>query len=138
MRTTATSTRPVVALAVDAVLVLGFCVAGRISHASGILGDIPGLLHTVWPFVTALLLAHLVVALAHASSVRLPAGVAIWLVTVIGGLLLRVVSGQGTAVPFVLVTAATLALLLLGWRAVVLLVTRAATGASGSGAARIR
>jgi hypothetical protein len=41
------------------------------------------------------------------------------------GLLLRAVSGQGTALPFIIVATLTLALFLLGWRSVLALVRRA-------------
>jgi hypothetical protein len=42
----------------------------------------------------------------------------VWISTLAGGMLLRVVSGQGTAVSFVLVAGVVLAVFLLGWRAV--------------------
>ncbi|WP_369688382.1 DUF3054 family protein [Actinomadura macra] len=45
-------------------------------------------------------------------------GVGVWLVTVAVGMVLRVVSGQGTAFAFVVVALAFLALVLLGWRLV--------------------
>jgi hypothetical protein len=48
-----------------------------------------------------------------------PTGVLVWLGTLCGGMLLRVVSGQGTAFSFILVAATVLALFLLGWRAAV-------------------
>jgi hypothetical protein len=51
--------------------------------------------------------------------------VLIWAVTVVLGLLLRAVSGQGTALPFIIVATLTLALFLLGWRSVLALVRRA-------------
>ena len=40
----------------------------------------------------------------------------IWLSTVVVGMVLRVVSGQGTAVAFVVVALAFLGMELLGWR----------------------
>ncbi len=46
-----------------------------------------------------------------------PTGVIVWLSTLIGGMLLRAVSGQGTAFSFILVATTALALFLLGWRA---------------------
>ena len=45
-----------------------------------------------------------------------PAGVGAWLGAVTIGMLLRVVSGQGTAPAFVAVALAVLGLFLLGWR----------------------
>ncbi|MGQ4598037.1 DUF3054 family protein [Nocardia sp. R6R-6] len=53
-----------------------------------------------------------------------PSGVVVWVSTLVGGMLLRVVSGQGTAVSFVLVAGVVLALFLLGWRAALPAVSR--------------
>lgn len=111
-------------LLIDLVLVIVFCVIGRLSHAEGIFGDLPGLLGTIWPFVAALLIAHVVLMLSRVRRERMLPGLAIWAVTVVLGLLLRAVSGQGTALPFIIVATLTLALFLLGWRAVLALVRR--------------
>ncbi len=112
-------------LLLDALLVVVFCAIGRRSHDEAVLA---GLLRTVWPFATGLALGWLVVVAlrrrAAAGDARFdstalwPAGVVIWACTLVGGMLLRVVGGQGTAVSFVLVAGVVLALFLLGWRAV--------------------
>lgn len=52
-----------------------------------------------------------------------PTGVVVWVSTLVIGMILRVVSGQGIAVSFVIVAAIVLAVFLVGWRAVALLVT---------------
>lgn len=109
---------------VDLVLVVVFCVIGRLSHAEGVFGDMPGTLNTIWPFVVAALVAHAVLLARRARSERLLPGLLVWMVAVVVGLLLRAVSGQGTALPFIIVAALTLALFLLGWRAVLVLVRR--------------
>ncbi len=111
-------------LLLDAIAVVVFCVIGRLSHAEGIFGDLPGLLGTIWPFLAAALLAHLAVMLWRARADGMLAGTLIWAVTVVIGLVLRALSGQGTAVPFMVVAALTLALFLLGWRGIRLLVRR--------------
>lgn len=103
---------------IDLVLVVVFCVIGRLSHAEGIFSDLPGFLNTTWPFVVALLLAHGVLLLRKAQPERMLPGVMVWFLTVVIGLLLRSFSGQGTAVPFIIVATLTLALFLLGWRAI--------------------
>ncbi|MGL3149781.1 DUF3054 domain-containing protein [Microbacterium sp. A82] len=116
---------PPIVILIDVVLVAVFCVIGRLSHDSGIVGDIPGTLNTMWPFLAAVLIAHAVVLLLRWHPERLMVGLLVWAVTVVGGLLLRVASGQGTALPFTIVATLTLALFLLGWRAIYALVRRA-------------
>ncbi|GGK53067.1 hypothetical protein GCM10011591_26040 [Nocardia camponoti] len=87
-----------------------------------------GLLKTVWPFAIGLIVGWvLVVAVAKVVPTALvPGGVIIWASTLVGGMLLRVVSGQGTAVSFIIVAATVLAVFLLGWRALLLLKSSAA------------
>ncbi|MFE7742992.1 DUF3054 domain-containing protein [Nocardia sp. NPDC057455] len=116
--------RKLLPFVVDALLVVVFCAIGRRSHDEAVL---TGLLRTVWPFATGLVVGWLVVVSlrwrAAAADARFdiaalwPAGVVIWACTLIGGMLLRVVGGQGTAVSFVLVAGVVLAVFLLGWRA---------------------
>ncbi|MGW5385502.1 DUF3054 domain-containing protein [Nocardia sp. NPDC003963] len=114
-----------VAIVVDIVLVVVFCAIGRRSHDESVL---TGLLHTAWPFVTglavgwiaALLIARKPAGAAPFDGSRLwPSGVVIWLCTLVFGMLLRVVAGQGTAFSFIVVAAVVLAVFLLGWRGVV-------------------
>lgn len=113
---------------VDALLVILFCAIGRRSHDEAVL---TGLLKTVWPFAIGLAIGW-VVAAAVASRVSgekgaarfdgaapWPVGVLVWLGTLCGGMLLRVISGQGTAFSFIIVAACVLALFLLGWRAAI-------------------
>ena len=94
---------------------LVFVAIGRHTHHDG--ASLAGIWHTAWPF-----LAGLVVGLAAARSWRqpqriTPAGVGAWLGAAGLGMAIRVLSGQGTAVAFIAVAAAFLALFLLGWRA---------------------
>ncbi|OUE09969.1 hypothetical protein CMsap09_13555 [Clavibacter michiganensis] len=53
-----------------------------------------------------------------------PTGLLVWGVTLVVGVVLRALSGEGVVVPFVITTAIILAVLLLGWRAVSALVVR--------------
>lgn len=111
------------ALILDAVLVLVFAVIGRASHDE----DPLGFLLTAWPFLVALLVGHLVAALLPARPRRpwSPAwGAVVWLVTVAGGLLLRVAAGDTAQVPFIIVATLVLGVLLVGWRVVAALVRR--------------
>lgn len=111
------------ALLVDAVFVLVFAAIGRASHQE----DPAGFLLTAWPFLVALLLGH-------AAALTLPArprrpwsllwGATVWVVTVAGGMLLRVLSGDTAELPFIIVATLVLGLFLLGWRALAVLVRR--------------
>lgn len=122
------TTKPSVAAAVvDAVLVVGFAAAGRASHDEDVLA---GLVRTSWPFLVALAAGWLVLRAWRSPYAPVHTGVGLWLITVAGGMLLRLASDQGTALPFVVVAALVLGALLVGWRLVVALVTR---GRSRSG-----
>ncbi|MGN7948585.1 DUF3054 domain-containing protein [Microbacterium sp. 22215] len=117
--------RFVPALVLDAVLVLVFAVIGRASHDE----DPGGFLLTAWPFIVALLLGHLVAALLPGRPRRpwsLGWGAVVWAVTVVGGMLLRVVSGDTAQVAFIIVATLVLGIFLVGWRAVAALLRRRA------------
>lgn len=116
-------------LLVDVVLVIVFCAIGRRSHDEA--NALTGLATTAWPFLGGLALGWIANELLYRTKSRplsvVPAGIVIWLCTLVGGMLLRVVSGQGTAPSFVLVAGTVLAVFLLGWRAVYAAVTRRRT-----------
>jgi FtsH-binding integral membrane protein len=110
------------AAALDICCVLIFVIIGRASHAQG--ETLGGIASTSWPFLAGLA-AGWVLARAWRRPVALrPAGVCAWLATVALGMVLRVVSGQGTAVAFIVVALAFLGLFLLGWRLAWKLVSR--------------
>lgn len=107
---------------IDLLAVIVFVLIGRASHGEGILG----LLVTLWPFAVGLLVGHvlaLVLGQRETRSVRW-AGVVVWVSTVVVGMVLRAVSGQGVQLSFVIVTVLVLAVLLLGWRFVAWLIAR--------------
>ena len=111
-----------VILLVDAVLVVVFSVVGRSSHAEG-LGP-AGVWGTAWPFLAGLAGGWLAArAWRHPLAVW-PTGLAVWAGALVVGMLLRLASGQGVALAFVIVAALTLALLLIGWRGLARLVGR--------------
>ena len=76
-----------------------------------------GVLEVAWPF----LVGGAVGTLAGRTWRRpesLPSGAAVWLGTLVGGMLLRALTGGGVQLSFVIVAATVLAVLLLGWRLV--------------------
>lgn len=109
-----------VALAADALLIILFATLGRRTHESGL--EPVGILWTALPFLLAWAVATL--ATRHHWARLWPAGVAVWLVTVVGGLMLRVLFGDSAAFSFQLVTAGVLGAFLLGRRLVTTLVLR--------------
>lgn len=111
------------ALVVDAVLVLVFAVIGRAAHNE----DPLGFLLTAWPFLLALVVGHLLAMLVPARPRRpwsLGWGVIVWIVTVAGGMLLRIATGDTAETPFIIVASLVVGAFLLGWRLIALLVRR--------------
>jgi hypothetical protein len=106
----------------DVLLVLVFVLIGRASHKEDL--SILGILSTLWPFLVGLVVGHLVMRAWRAPFRIVWTGIGIWIATVVVGMLLRLVSGQGAALSFVVVATIVLGIFLLGWRAIALLVTR--------------
>jgi hypothetical protein len=111
------------AVVLDCCCVLVFVVIGRASHTKG--ESLAGVASTAWPFLAGLAGGWLVTAALAGRAWRShllrpyllwPAGVGAWLGTVALGMVLRVVSGQGTAIAFIVVALVFLGLFLLGWR----------------------
>lgn len=111
------------AVVVDVVLVLIFAAIGRASHDE----NLAGFLLTAWPFLIALLIGHLLAALLPGRPRRpwsVLWGAVVWIVTVAGGMLIRVLSGDTAEVPFIIVATLVLGALLVGWRAITALLRR--------------
>ncbi|MGN6127116.1 MAG: DUF3054 domain-containing protein [Humibacter sp.] len=128
----------ILAAVLDVVLVLAFVLIGRGSHGENVIG---GALVTFWPFAAGLVIGWLISLAWRRPTALWPTGVVVWASTLVIGMLLRVVSGQGIAVSFVIVAAVVLAVFLIGWRAIALLVTslrrrRAAGAVPADGASR--
>lgn len=115
-RATTRRTTPVaLAALLDAVVVLVFAAVGRASH--GEQDAVTGVLAVAWPFLAGAAVGW---ALVRARG-RWPLavrwdGVLVWASTLVLGMVLRVVTGAGTAPSFVVVAGLFLALTLLGWR----------------------
>jgi hypothetical protein len=115
--------RALAAFAIDAAAVAVFVVIGRASHRE----DQSAFIVTFWPFLTGLVAGWI-----GARGWRRPlsisrTGVLVWIGTVLIGMLLRALSGQGVAVSFVVVAALVLGALLLGWRAFAAALDRSAS-----------
>jgi len=111
----------VLALVLDVVLVIAFAATGRASHDSDVWS---GLWQTAWPFLAGLAVGWLVTLAWRAPAAPVRTGLGVWAATVIGGMLLRAASGQGTALPFIIVASVTLLIALVGWRLLSALVRR--------------
>ena len=98
-------------LAVDLLLVGLFAVIGRLSHHGGL--TVGGWWTTAWPFLVGTLLAWVVLTLARRPPGAVTSGLVVWLGALVGGMVLRQASGQGTATAFVVVATLVLGLLLL-------------------------
>lgn len=113
-----TTNRKLVAMAagIDIVSVVVFVAIGRKNHdESG--SVIASTLKVAAPFLIALAVGWIAVR-AWQAPTAVRTGLVIWLVTVIGGMLLRKFAfDRGTAVPFIIVASVFTLLFLVGWRA---------------------
>jgi hypothetical protein len=98
-------------LVVDLLLVGVFAVVGRLSHYGTLTAG--GWWTTAWPFLVGTLLAWAALLVARRPPAAITSGVVVWLGALVGGMVLRQASGQGTATPFVVVATLVLAALLM-------------------------
>ena len=106
----------------DFSFLLLFVGIGRSTHHDG--GTVAGFANTLWPFVTGLLAGWALTQWTHRNSLAPSSGLLIVLTTVALGMALRVVSGQGTALSFIIVATVFLSIFLVGWRFVFSLFSR--------------
>jgi hypothetical protein len=97
-------------LVVDLLLVGVFAVIGRLSHYGTLTAG--GWWTTAWPFLVGTLLAWAALALTRRPRAAVSSGLVVWLGALVGGMVLRQVSGQGTATAFVVVATLVLGALL--------------------------
>lgn len=123
--------RPLWPLLVDLVCVVAFAAGGKSAHDESQTWWV--IARIAWPYLVACLLGWLVVWRRGWDPLRWrPAGVLVLAATYVLGMVLRVLSGRGIAVGFLIVAICFLALTLLGWRLVATLVRhRRARGATG-------
>ncbi|MEE2057024.1 DUF3054 domain-containing protein [Rhodococcus artemisiae] len=114
------------ALVIDVILVIVFAALGRSSHDEGL--DLVGLAGTAWPFLGGLTIGWFLTAWLYRDKfdayAAVPTGLVLWVSTLVGGMLLRALTGQGTAAAFVIVATLFLGAVLIGWRVIARVVTR--------------
>jgi hypothetical protein len=103
-----------VSAALDVASVLVFVAIGRAAHAHGV--TVAGMAATSWPFLAGAALGWAVGRGWVRPAAIVPTGVVVWVSCVAVGMVLRVISGQGTAVAFIAVALFFLGIGLLGWR----------------------
>lgn len=110
------------AAALDALAVLVFVAIGRSAHAHGVTAS--GMAETAWPFLFGLAAGWAAARAWRRPLEIVPTSLLVTVTCVAVGMVLRVLSGQGTAVAFVLVALAFLGMALAGWRVLAGLATR--------------
>jgi hypothetical protein len=105
---------PALAIVADLVAVVVFAAIGRMSHAEP--DDLLGLLATAAPFLIGVA-AMWATPIVRAHPVGARAALAVWAGTVVIGLLVRAGFTWSLPLSFAVVTAVSLAVLMLGWRA---------------------
>lgn len=121
------------ALVGDLLAVLLFVAIGLIQHGSSLTTESIALVG--WPFALGALLGHLAIRSWRAPFRLWPHGVFIWAITIAASMAVRTLFQAGTEVSFVIVTAVTLGVLMLGWRALALFLTRGERAAAVPAAA---
>ncbi len=118
-------TRLRVALALDIAVVVLFVAIGRRNHDEG--SGAGEVIRIAAPFLVGLA-AGWIVARAWRRPFDVAAGVTIWIVTIVLGMVLRnTLFDRGTAFSFIVVASVFTGVLLLGWRLVARRATRAVT-----------
>lgn len=102
-------------LLTDVVCVVVFCTIGRRSHDEGI--TVAGVAETAWPFLVGTGVGWLVSRGWQRPTSLAPTGIAVWVCTVVIGMLLRKLTSAGVAASFIVVASLVTGVLLLGWRA---------------------
>ena len=97
-------------LVVDLLLVSVFAVIGRLSHYGSL--SLGGWWTTAWPFLAGALLAWAALTATRRPPAAVTSGVVVWLGALVGGMVLRQASGQGTATSFIVVATLVLGVLL--------------------------
>lgn len=114
--------------AIDWVAIVVFAAIGRASHSESL--DAVGIASTALPFLAANVVGGVLLRSWRHPERLWPTGVVLWLVTVAAGMAIRYATGAGVAVAFVIVATITLGVLLVGWRAGVMVASKLRTRTS--------
>ena len=122
---------------IDLVLIVAFAAIGMSSHEESV--SVATLATVAWPFLAGAAIGWLVSLAWKNPAAPLRTGVPVWILAAGGGMALRVLTGGGFAVPFLVVTLIVLAVFLIGWREIAALVVRirAKRGASSQSERRL-
>ena len=108
---------PLVVFVLDAVLVVVFSTLGRIAHSEEL--GVTQVWGTAWPFLVGLALGWAILLIARRRPTAVRTGVALWLVTLVVGMVIRGLDeGRVPHWSFMIVAGVALAVFLIGWRAI--------------------
>lgn len=110
------------ALVGDLLIVMVFVSIGLVQHGTPLTSE--NVFIVGWPFAVGVLLGHLAIRAWRAPFALWPQGVFVWAITIAAAMVIRTAFGAGTDPSFVIVAAAVTAVLMLGWRALALRLTR--------------
>jgi hypothetical protein len=110
-------------LALDTALICLFAAIGRRSHGEG--SALLAEAGTAWPFLAGMATCWLISLTAfHRAPLSVRDAIPLWLGTVAIGMVIRSLTGEGTAFSFIVVATLFLGAGLLSWRALAALVIR--------------
>jgi Protein of unknown function (DUF3054) len=110
------------ALVGDLLVVILFVTIGFVQHGTPLTTE--NIFLVGWPFAVGVLLGHLAIRAWRAPFRIWPHGVFVWAITLAASMAIRTLFAAGTEVSFIIVTAVTTGVLMLGWRAIALFLTR--------------
>ncbi|GAA1307736.1 DUF3054 domain-containing protein [Brachybacterium tyrofermentans] len=110
------------ALIGDLLVVILFVAIGFLQHGTPLTSQ--NLFLVGWPFAVGVLLGHLAIRAWRAPFRVWPHGVFVWAITIAAAMAIRTLFSAGTEVAFILTTAIFTGVLMLGWRAVAMYLTR--------------
>lgn len=120
------------ALIGDLLVVILFVAIGFLQHGTPLTSQ--NLILVGWPFAVGVLLGHLAIRAWRAPFRIWPHGVFVWAITLASAMAIRTLFSAGTEVAFIITTAIFTGVLMLGWRAVAMYLTRGERRAPLAGA----